>query len=444
MELVQGMPITKYCDREKLSIADRLQLFVQVCRALQHAHHNGIMHRDLKPSNVLVTQRDGVPVAKVIDFGLAKALQQEHRLTDKTLFTEFGQVVGTLEYMSPEQAEMNELGLETRTDVYSLGVLLYELLTGSTSLGYDRVRREAFHRVLELILVEETPRPSQRLSDSGDAITGISEQRRIEPSRLGGILEKELDWIALRALEKDRNRRYDGAGSLADDVRNYLDGDVVTARPPSTGYRLRKTVRKHKAVFVSGTVFVLLLVAGLIGTGTMWVRASTAEQLAVHEANRATDAQMAAITEAKRASKAASAAIRAQTTAEKERQQAVQQREAADTARSRAEWLVYASQISLAKREWEAGAVRNAQDVLNRCQWNLRGWEHDYLYTLLNQNQTTLTGHRGMVTSVVFSPDGAQIVSGSRRNDGSGEIKVRDASREQERPPSPATPRTAK
>ncbi len=189
MELVQGMPITKYCDREKLSIENRLQLFVQVCRAIQHAHQKGIMHRDLKPSNVLVTQRDGAPVAKVIDFGLAKAMQSEHRLTDKTLFTEMGQVFGTLEYMSPELAEMNELGLDTRTDVYSLGVLLYELLTGSTPLGHDRIRTEAFHRVLELIRKEEPPRPSRRLSDSGEAITGISEQRRIEPRRLSGFLD---------------------------------------------------------------------------------------------------------------------------------------------------------------------------------------------------------------------------------------------------------------
>jgi serine/threonine protein kinase len=180
MELVQGMPITKYCDRQKLSIPDRLKLFVQVCRALQHAHQKGVIHRDIKPSNVLVTQRDGVPVAKVIDFGLAKAMQSENRLTDKTLFTEVGQVCGTLEYMSPEQAEMNELGLDTRTDVYSLGVLLYELLTGSTPLGHDRVIRAAFHRVLELIITEEAPRPSRRLSESGDAITGISDHRRIE------------------------------------------------------------------------------------------------------------------------------------------------------------------------------------------------------------------------------------------------------------------------
>jgi WD40 repeat protein/tRNA A-37 threonylcarbamoyl transferase component Bud32 len=267
MELVQGMPITKYCDREKLSIEDRLQLFVQVCRALQHAHQKGIMHRDIKPSNVLVTDCDGVPVTTVINFGLAKALQSDDPLTDQTPFTGSGQVFGTLEYMSPEQAQMNEPGLDIRTDVYSLGVLLYELLTGSTPLGCEPVRREAF-----LVLIENTRCPSRRLSDSGDAITGICEQRRIEPRRLSRILKQELDWIAMKALEKDRNRRYDEAGSLADDVQNYLDRGVVTARLPSPGYRLRRAIRRHKVAFVSGMVLLLLLVTGLLGTRSIWLR----------------------------------------------------------------------------------------------------------------------------------------------------------------------------
>ena len=174
MELVQGIPITKYCDKNKLPLNDRLELFIQVGRAIQHAHQKGVIHRDLKPSNVLVTLYDGVPIAKVIDFGLAKALQSQQRLTDKTLFTEFGRVIGTLEYMSPEQAEMNELGVDTRTDVYSLGVMLYELLTGTTPLGRERIRSEALHRVVDLIRDEEPSRPSTRLSQSGDKITGIS------------------------------------------------------------------------------------------------------------------------------------------------------------------------------------------------------------------------------------------------------------------------------
>ena len=276
MELVKGKAITDYCDRAKLGINERLELFVQVCRAIQHAHQKGILHRDIKPNNVLVTQRDGVPHAKVIDFGLAKALQPEHRLTDKTLFTQAGQAVGTLEYMSPEQAEASELGLDTRTDVYSLGVLLYELLTGSTPLGRDRVQKEAFHRVLEFVLNEEAPRPSRRLSESGDAVTGISEQRKIDPKKLTKLLKGELDWIALKALEKDRDRRYDGAGSLAGDVLRYLNNEVVLARPPSTSYRLKKTVRKNKAAFLTGSAFVLLLLLGLGFTGLLYLQATEA------------------------------------------------------------------------------------------------------------------------------------------------------------------------
>ncbi len=410
MELVQGMPITKYCDREKLSIPDRLKLFVQVCRALQHAHQKGVIHRDIKPSNVLVTQRDGVPVAKVIDFGLAKALESELRLTDKTLFTEVGQVCGTLEYMSPEQAEMNELGLDTRTDVYSLGVLLYELLTGSTPLGQDRIRKEAFHRVLQLILTEEAPRPSRRLSNSGEAITGISDQRRIEPRRLSGILKRELDWIALKALEKDRNRRYDGAGSLANDVQNYLDGDVVTARPPSTGYRLRKAIRKHKAGFVSGTVFLLLLVAGLIGTGTMWLRASKAEIQATGEAKNAREAE--------------AAALAAEAKSEVEKESAQQNLIAAEK-------TLYNANMLLAERNWEEKNIGDLKQVIEhyKSRDDLKGFEWAYWNRRVHSELLTLHGCTQSVDSVDFSPDGKRIVSGGGlfHSQDPGEVKIWDA-----------------
>ena len=218
MELVQGIPITEYCDVNRLGVEDRLKLFIPVCQAVQHAHQKGIIHRDLKPSNILVTQYDGRPVPKVIDFGLAKALQHQVKLTDKTLFTEFGQIVGTLQYMSPEQAEMNTLTVDTRTDIYALGVVLYELLTGTTPLERESIRGEAVLKILELIREREPQRPSARLSSSGNRLAGISEQRRIEPRRLNEILLGDLDWIVMKALEKDRNRRYDSAGGFAGEM----------------------------------------------------------------------------------------------------------------------------------------------------------------------------------------------------------------------------------
>src|SRR5438045_7563304 len=264
MELVHGVPITEYCDDNHLPPRQRLELFVPVCNAIQHAHQKGIIHRDIKPSNVMITLYDGKPVPKVIDFGVAKATEQ--KLTECTLFTQYGTMVGTLEYMSPEQAEMSALGVDTRSDIYSLGVLLYELLTGSTPLSNKRMKEAAFAEILRMIKEEEPPKPSTRLSDSGEALASISAQRQMEPAKLTKLVRGELDWIVMKPLEKDRNRRYETASGFAADVLRYLNDEAVQACPPSAWYRFRKFARRNRralaAVLLVG-VTLLLAVVGL-------------------------------------------------------------------------------------------------------------------------------------------------------------------------------------
>jgi len=285
MELVTGTPITRYCDEYRLLPRDRLGLFVQVCQAVQHAHQKGVIHRDLKPSNVLVASCDGRPVVKVIDFGVAKAAGQ--LLTEKTLHTGLGAVVGTPEYMSPEQATLDNLDVDTRSDVYSLGVLLYELLTGTTPLTHQRVKEAAFLEVLRVIREEDPPRPSTRLSESKDALPSVSAQRHMEPARLTKLVRGELDWIVMTALEKDRSRRYESANAFAADVHRYLAGEAVLAVPPAAGYRLRKFVRRNKTVLAAaaaGALMVLLGMAGLIANNRLVNRE---KEKAVREKERA-------------------------------------------------------------------------------------------------------------------------------------------------------------
>jgi serine/threonine protein kinase len=280
MELVKGVPITEYCDAHQLTPRERLELFVSVCHAVQHAHQKGIIHRDIKPSNVLVTNHDGTPVIKVIDFGVAKALGQQ--LTDKTLFTGFAQMIGTPLYMSPEQAELSGLDIDTRTDIYSLGVLLYELLTGTTPFDKERLKSAAFDEIRRMIREEEPPKPSTRLSDlSGShaprsahgkpkvptsSLASIAALRKTEPRRLSQLVRGDLDWIVMKALEKDRVRRYETANGLARDLDRYLHDEPVEACPPSAVYRFRKFARRNRSAVIAVAMVAVVFLIGMAGT----------------------------------------------------------------------------------------------------------------------------------------------------------------------------------
>jgi len=275
MELVDGIPITRYCDSKRLTVAQRIDLFIPVCRAIQHAHQKGVIHRDLKPSNILIAEQEGKAVPKVIDFGLAKALG--HQLNDATLMTDLGTVVGTLDYMSPEQADLVRHDVDTRSDVYSLGAVLYELLTGTTPLQRDRFGKAGYLEALQRVRDEETPPPSARFRHSTASIE-IAAQRQSNPARLPKLLSGELDWIVMKALEKDRTRRYDSANSLARDLESHLAGEPVDAAPPSARYRMSRFGRKYRLALATTGAFIALLLAGVAVTSWMAVRASRAER----------------------------------------------------------------------------------------------------------------------------------------------------------------------
>jgi len=311
MELVRGIKITDYCDKNNLPTRERLDLFVQICQAVQHAHQKGVIHRDLKPSNILVTLRDGIPVPKVIDFGIAKATTDQ-RLTDKTLFTAFEQFIGTPAYMSPEQAEMSELGIDTRSDIYSLGVLLYELLTGTTPFDSKALLQSGLEEIRRIIREVEPVKPSTRLTQefiSESKINSDKSRAGIQKSKIDGaassrllrikeiipLLRGDLDWIVMKALEKERARRYETANGLALDVQRYLADEPVVARPPSKLYRFQKLARRNKLAFAAGAAVLLALVAGLVVSNIFYLREKASHEQAVSAEKEALAAKREAV-----------------------------------------------------------------------------------------------------------------------------------------------------
>jgi serine/threonine protein kinase len=295
MELVVGESIVQYCDTHRLSINDRLELLAQVCQAVQHAHTKGIIHRDIKPSNILVTTQDGRPFAKVIDFGIAKATQS--KLTEKTLFTEHRQFIGTPEYMSPEQAA-GSLDIDTRTDVYSLGVLMYELLTGGTPFSAKTLRLAAYAELQRIIREDEPPKPSTRLSQNAGEIASVAASRSSEPRKLGALIRGELDWIVMKSLDKDRQRRYESANALAADIRRHLAHEAVIAAPPSPRYLAKKFLQRHRLLAAAGSAVFASLLIGVVATGFALARALTAESALRTQLNETNTARHEALNQA--------------------------------------------------------------------------------------------------------------------------------------------------
>ncbi len=390
MELVRGVQITDYCDQKHLHVRNRLELFVAVCQAVQHAHQKGIIHRDLKPSNVMVTEVDGRPTPKVIDFGVAKAT--EFDLTDQS-FGDTGAIVGTPSYMSPEQADPSSMDVDTRTDVYALGAILYELLAGSPPMEAASLKRVALLEMLRMVREVDPPKPSTKVSVA-DALPSIAACRGIEPAHLKQSLQGDLDWIVMKALEKDRTRRYETANGFAADVMRYLASEPVSAAPPSRVYRMQKFVRKHRAGVIAASLVLLALLAGVTGTTLGLFEARRQERIAQQLATR----------EAK----------------------------ARGEADERAEQLAredYINRVNRAYREVQDDNVALAEDLLHGCDPERRGWEWHFVERLCNLERLVLDLGHASVNAMAYSPDGRWTVVGygtSTNFQGESTIEVRD------------------
>ncbi len=394
MELVRGMPITEYCDHQRMDVRRRLELFIDVCRAVQHAHAKSIIHRDLKPSNVLVTLHDGVAVVKVIDFGIAKALNQE--LTEKTLFTQFSQLVGTPLYMSPEQAELSGLYIDTRSDIYSLGVLLYEILTSTTPFAKEQLSKVGFDEMRRVIREDEPPRPSHRISTlNAEALSTVSHSRSIDERRMSQHLRGDLDWIVMKALEKDRNRRYETASALATDLQRHLNDEPVLACPPSASYRFRKFARRNKATLASVSLVFTAVLVGAIASVWLAVMAMRAE--AESNANAAR-----AATQERKAEQSEKQALAARDDAQRQRDIVAENLYYAD---------MRSSLVDLNVGKLERLYSRLFRHVPRIGRPDHRSWEWYYALALCHQDDHTLIQDGRPFHSVAWSPDGSSLAT---------------------------------
>jgi serine/threonine protein kinase/Tol biopolymer transport system component len=439
MELVKGVPVTEFCDKNSLDITERMKLFIPVCLAVQHAHHKGIIHRDLKPSNVMVTLHDGVPVAKVIDFGVAKATSQQ--LTQRTLFTAYGQMIGTPLYMSPEQAEMSGLDIDTRSDIYSLGVLLYELLTGTTPLEMKQLREAGFVEMQRLIREVEAPRPSTRLSTLRQDASIICSKRGADAKRLSDLLRGEVDWIVMKALEKDRQRRYDTPTAFANDIQRFLNHEAIEARPPSTSYRLQKFVQRNRALAVGvACVAAALLLGVIVSTGlAIYANTQLAGRIAAESRlkNSLDDAQQerarqTALAEQRRVESEAArqAESEQRAIADQQRQQAEKLKEETIARNTQLQQLteeqrrtIYASDMNLVRIEAQRGNLTRMREILMDQlpidgKPDLRGFEWNYWYRFLNQAKVLMKvdnfqfGKPGSAAAVVPGGEWIAVTSG--------------------------------
>ncbi|MFK7768712.1 MAG: protein kinase [Mariniblastus sp.] len=382
MELVNGIPLNRYCDKKRLGIRERLKLMLPVCHAIQHAHQKGIVHRDLKHSNVLVSDANGVAVPKIIDFGLAKALGHQRTLTDKTVFTEIGSIIGTLQYMSPEQADTSNLDIDTRSDIYSLGVMIFKLLTGGTPLQSDSGTEVSLLDALQQIRSNEPIRPSSWIKSNDESVAEVCKLRGVEPEKFQGLLKGDLDWIVLKALANDRNDRYQTSNALAMEIHRFLNHEKIVARPPSLIYSAKKFVRRNLGLVASMVGFVVLLVSGIVAT-------SCATYWAVIERDRA------------------NIAARNLTV---EKANAIQSEKEAQAATKSAKIQLQAFRLNRAWADWQLGKIESAWQMLNRIEDV--GWESLFLHSEFSPSQHTLYGHARQLETVDVSSDGKFIATG--------------------------------